>query len=70
MLTETWLKKSIKSCEVVEDTGYDVYRTDRSQLSHPADPGDSNKFKKNGGGVLIAIRSDIEAKVKRISIEV
>ncbi len=45
-----------------------MYRSDRSQLTHPADPNDPLKFRKFGGGVLIAIRSDIEASVKRLSI--
>ena len=38
LLSETWLKKSIKDKEVIFDGGYNVYRSDRSQLSHPCDP--------------------------------
>ena len=38
-----------------------------AQASHPSDPNNPNKFKKFGGGVLIAIRSDIQADVKRLS---
>ena len=68
LLNETWLKKSIKNHEVIENTNYNVYRGDRSQLTHPADPSNPKKFRKNGGGVLIAVRSDIGASIKRISM--
>ena len=68
LLSETWLKKSIKDREVIENPNYTVYRNDRSRLSHPADPGNPKKYRKNGGGVLIAIRSDINATSKRFSL--
>ena len=32
------------------------------------DPNNPNKFRKFGGGVLIAVRSDLEANIKRISV--
>ena len=64
MLTETWLKKSIMDHEVIENTNYNVFRNDRSQMSHPSDPLNPQKFRKFGGGVLIAIRSDIEVTSK------
>ena len=38
ILTETWLKKSIGDHEVIENTNYNVFRNDRSQMSHPGDP--------------------------------
>ena len=68
MLTETWLKKSIKDNEVIENSDYNIFRSDRSQTTHPCDPINPKKYRKYGGGVLIAIRSDIEATVKRISM--
>ncbi len=68
MLNETWLKKSIKDHEVIENPNYNVYRNDRSQLTHPADPSNPSKFKKFGGGVLVAIRSDLDATFKRLSM--
>ena len=68
MLNETWLKKSIKDNEIIENSCYNIYRSDRSQLTHPADPNNPNKFRRNGGGVLIAIRSDLEASINRISM--
>ena len=68
MLNETWLKKSINDREIIENQCYDVYRNDRSQVTHPADPNNPNKFKKSGGGVLIAVRSNIDADIKRVSM--
>ena len=37
-------------------------------MSHPSDPNNPNKFIKLGGGVLIAIRSNIQADIKRLSV--
>ena len=68
MLTETWLKKSMKDNEIIESSNYNIFRNDRSLTSHPSDPNDPKKFRKFGGGVLIAVRSDIEATSKRISL--
>jgi endonuclease/exonuclease/phosphatase family metal-dependent hydrolase len=68
LLNETWLKKSVRDHEVIEDTTYKIFRTDRSKLSHPGDPQNPKKFRQNGGGVLIAVRSDLNAVSKRISM--
>ena len=37
-------------------------------MSHPSDPNYPNKFRKLGGGVFIAIRSNIQADIKRLSV--
>ncbi len=68
LLSETWLKKSIKDNEVININNYNIYRNDRSQFSHPSDLNNPSKYKRYGGGVLIATRSDIEANYKRISM--
>ena len=65
MLNETWLKKSVNDHEIIKDKNFSIFRNDRTQASHPSDP---NKFKKFGGGVLIAIMSDIQAEIKRLSV--
>ena len=52
-LNETWLKKSISSNEILPDSQYEIFRNDRSQKSHPIDPSDPTKFRRNGGGVLL-----------------
>lgn len=68
VLNETWLSKSIQDREVIKHLNYDVYRNDRSQVTHPTDPNNPTKYRKFGGGVLIAVRSNIDAEVKRISM--
>ena len=67
-LNETWLKKSIHSNELLPSCQYDVYRNDRSMKTHPPDPENPNKFRRNGGGVLLAVRSDLNATVKRLPV--
>ncbi|KAL5260802.1 hypothetical protein ACHWQZ_G006737, partial [Mnemiopsis leidyi] len=66
VLNETWLNKSVKDGEVIGNHEYDVYRNDRSEVTHPADPSNPKKFRKFGGGVLIAVRSSIDASLKRL----
>ena len=34
--------------EIIEDPNYRVFRNDRSQVSHSADPNNPKKFRKNG----------------------
>ena len=56
ILNETWLKSTINDNEVIPSNLYKIYRCDRSTTSHPVDPDDPKKFRRNGGGVLIAIK--------------
>ena len=56
ILNETWLKSTINDNEVFPSNLYKIYRCDRSTTSHPVDPDDPKKFRRNGGGVLIAIK--------------
>lgn len=51
-LTETWLNSSIKNNEFISDR-YIVYRKDREH---------SNVEEKKGGGVLLAIRAEIQSE--------
>ena len=67
ILNETWLKKCIHNHEIIKDKSYEIFRNDRSQTTHPPDPNDPKKFRKFGGGVLIAIRLDIQADIKPLS---
>ncbi len=60
MLNETWLKKSVSDSEVIPMNDYKVFRLDRSYQTHPPDPSNPNKFRRNGGGVLIAVRRDLD----------
>ena len=59
VLNETWLKKSIHDNEILPPN-YKIFRLDRSLSNHPWDPTQPKKYRKNGGGVLIAHRSDLE----------
>ena len=60
MLNETWLKKTIKNSELFPVETYKIFRLDRSLKTHPPDTRDASKFRKNGGGVLMAIRRDLD----------
>ena len=68
MLNETWLKRSVNNREVIHNQCYEVWRNDRSLVSHPPDPNDPKKYKRSGGGVLIAVRSDIKTEVEKVSV--
>ena len=68
VLNETWLKKCILDREVIEDDVYELFRNDRDKTSHPPDPDNPNRYRKYGGGVLIAVRSDLQAEYKNISV--
>ena len=68
MLNETWLKKCVDDHQVVKDKNFTIYRNDRTQVSHFSDPSNPNKFRKLGGGVMIAIRSNIQTELKHVEI--
>ena len=67
IFNETWLKKSIKDHEVLPNN-YKVFRLDRILDTHPWDPDHPKKFRKNGGGVLITHRNDLDISSSKISI--
>ena len=58
ILNETWLKKVIRSNSVLPKI-YKSNRLKRSSGTHPYDPKNPKKFRKNGGGVAIAYRRNI-----------
>ncbi|MCP4458392.1 MAG: hypothetical protein GY816_10280, partial [Cytophagales bacterium] len=62
------MKPTICDNEIINDSHYKLFRNDRSAKTHPPDPNNPNKFRRNGGGVLVAIRSDIECSSKSINI--
>ena len=66
ILNETWLKVNIGSKEIFPFPNYKVFRLDRSPDTHPPDKIDKRKFKNNGGGVLIAVNTDIAMNPKVI----
>ena len=66
ILNETWLKSCINDKEIIPGDTYRIFRKDCSCLSHPPDPQNPNKFKRNGGGVLIAIKNSLNLSPKEI----
>ena len=69
VLNETWLKSTILDNEIFPNTEYKIYRCDRTESSHPPDPDDRLKFTRNGGGVLIAIRSSLQISSNCIDLK-
>ena len=59
VLNETWLKESILDNEILDTKFYKLYRLDRSQKTHPIDPYNVKKFRKNGVGVLIGVNNQL-----------
>ena len=68
VLNETWLSKNILSNELFPNQDYKVFRRDRSRKTHPPDPLDPKKFKRNGGGVLIAVRTDLDIESNLVKL--
>ena len=69
VLNETWLKSTILDNEIFPNTEYKIYRCDRTESSHPPDPDDRLKFRRNGGGVLITIRSSLQISSNCIDLK-
>ena len=69
ILNETWLKDTINNNEILSCNDYKLFRCDQTLETHPPDPDDPKKFRKNGGGVLIAVRNNIAISTQRINIK-
>ena len=63
------LKKSIKDSELFPTNIYEVFRLDRSVKTHPINPNNPSKFRKNGGGVFIGIRRDLDIVSIKLEIQ-
>ena len=68
VLNETWLSKNIHNNELFSSQDYKVFRRDRSRKTHPPDPLDPGKFKRNGGGVLIAVRTSLDVETNLVKL--
>ena len=68
ILNETWLKPSIKNSELLSTNMYKIFRVDRSPDTHPVDCNNPKKYKKNGGGVLIAVNCSLDLNPRIIKI--
>ena len=69
ILNETWLKCTILDDEIFPSSEYKICRCDRTEFSHPPDPNDCLKFRRNSGGVLIAIRSALQSSSNYIVLK-
>ena len=78
VLNETWLKNTILDQEILPSSQYKIFRCDRTEDSHPPDKNNPLKYRRNGGGVLIAISCslkvssniiDLKCKAEMIAIE-
>ena len=69
VLNETWLKPSIHSNEIIPPSLYKSFRLDRSEKTHPRDVNNPNRFRANGGGVLIAVHNNLEAETKVVNLK-
>ena len=65
MLNETWVKKSIKKSELFPVDTFKTFRLDRTAYTHPPD----TQIRKNGGGVFIGIRRDLDIKSSKVEFK-
>ena len=68
VLNETWLKNTILDEEIFPNNKYKIMRGDRTEDSHPPDLSNPEKFRRNGGGVLIAISCSLKVSSKNIDL--
>ena len=68
VLNETWFKNSMLDGEILLSDRYKIFRKDRTHFSHPPDPDSPLKFKRNGGGVLIAVSFSLQLSSCRINL--
>ena len=69
ILNETWLKKSISDSEFLPTKDYKIFRADRSLKTHPPDPNNPNRYRCNGGGVLIGVKRNLDVISTKIDIK-
>ena len=68
ILNETWLAKEHNDAELFPHSTYKVFRLDRTSRTHPPDPSNPKKFRKKGGGVLLAVKESIDVETKEVSL--
>ena len=68
ILNENWLKKSVQDSEFLHPDQYKIFRADRSKITHPPDLLNPDRFRRNGGGVLIAVKTDLNLTSKKIQV--
>ena len=66
VLNETWLSNDHFDNEILPDRAYKIFRLDRSAKTHPFVPHNPQKFRKRGGGILIAVKSNLNIESKQV----
>ena len=66
VLNETWLSSDHFDNEILPVQSYKVFRLDRSAKTHPFDPLNPKKYRKRGGGVMIAVKSNLNIESKEV----
>ena len=69
ILNETWFKSSIADSEFLHPDRYKIFRSDRSKKTHPPDPSNPTRFRRNGGGVMIAVRANLDLTSKEVRLK-
>ena len=70
IFNETWLKNNtILDQEILSRDQYEIFRRDRSNDSHPQELDNPQKFRRNGGGVLIAINCSLKVSSSVINLK-
>ena len=68
ILNEMWLKPSILDSEIFPSDKYVTYRLDRSEKTHPIDPLNPKKYRRNEVGVPIAINISLSIESRTIPL--
>ena len=69
IFNETWLKDTILDQEILPSNEYKIFRQDRSNDSQPQDIDNPQKFRRNGGGVLIAFNCSLKVSSSVINLK-
>ena len=69
ILNETWLKENILDSEILPPVMYKIFRRDRCPETHSIDISNPKEFRRNGGGVLIAINNQLSVQTKVIPLK-
>ena len=69
ILNESWLTGHINDSEIFPNNSYKIFRRDRSLKSHPFDETNPKKYRKGGGGVALAFRSDLDVSTTLFKVK-
>jgi hypothetical protein len=69
IINETWFKSSIVDSEFLHPNRFKIFRSDRSTKTHPPDLSNPSRFRRNGGGVLIAVKLTLNYLQRRFVLK-